>query len=231
VRIPLTREIRPHRGRQTGGLNLHPATLGIAVLALLAVVGLAGCASLKPGTTERPVPTSDSRELAWSARQEAITALEGFRLSGRAALQSERAGWTARLDWQQGPQIWTMELSGPFNQGTVRLAGDDSGVSLESDGERIVALSIQALLGDNLGWRVPLESLRFWVLGLPAPQWPVEDLQLDAAGRLTDVRQGPWRLSVLAYMDDTPLALPRRVYVNGEAADLRLVVRSWGTAP
>ncbi len=199
-------------------------------VALLAAA-LSGCAALRPDFVARSVPPPDPQALAWASRQEALTALPGFDLSGRAALQSDGTGWSARLDWQQGPETWAMELSGPFNQGTLRLASDGSAVSLESGGQRIVAPSVEILLGESLGWRVPVESLRFWVLGLPAPQWPAEDLRLDASGRMTDVRQGPWRLSVLAYMDDTPLALPRRIYVNGEAAELRLVVQSWGKMP
>jgi outer membrane lipoprotein LolB len=202
-----------------------------AIAIVLCAIGLSGCASFKPGRAMAPEPGGDARVQAWSARREALAALPGFGLSGRAALQSAGEGWSARLDWQQGPAAWTMELSGPFNQGTLRLAGGNGKVRLESGSERVEAASLEALLGERLGWRIPLESLRFWVLGLPAPQWPIEDLRLDAAGRLTDVRQGPWRLSVLAYMDDAPLALPRRVYVNGEAAELRLVVQSWEASP
>jgi len=212
--------------------NLRP--LRVCAVLLLAS-GLSACASLRPGGASVPAPVpapvDDPRELAWAQRRQDLSALSGFSLSGRAALQSAGGGWSARLDWEQGPLDWTMELSGPFNQGTLRLAGGAEGVSLESGSERVVAPSLEALLGDSLGWRVPVESLRWWVLGLPAPQWPVEDLRLDAAGRLTDVRQGPWRLSVLAYTDEAPLALPRRIYVNGETAELRLVVQTWGPPP
>lgn len=209
----------------------HAPRLLHACLIVLTAIGLSGCASLRPGAVAPPASTSVTREIAWAERRQQLEALTGFSLSGRAALQSEGGGWSARLDWQQGPEDWTMELSGPFNQGTLRLAGDAEGVSLESGKERMVAPSLEALLGDSLGWRVPVDSLRFWVLGLPAPQWPVDDLRLDAAGRLTDVRQGPWRLSILAYTDETPLALPRRIYLNGATAELRLVVRAWERLP
>jgi outer membrane lipoprotein LolB len=154
------------------------------------------------------------------------------RLSGSsAALQSGDKGWSARIDWRQGPVTWSMELVGPLNQGAVRLSGDGAGVVLESEGERAVAPDLEALIGESLGWRVPVEALRWWVLGLPAPDWPAEDVRLDESGRLLDVRQGPWRLSVLSYVDASPLALPRKLYVNGKAAELRMVVARWGEAP
>jgi outer membrane lipoprotein LolB len=211
-----------------------PTAPGHWLAALLCVLGvgpLSGCASLGAPVSVDEAAPQDAAQAAWMLRQQALAEVTGFRLSGRAALQSGATGWSARLEWVQQAADWSMELVGPLNQGTVRMSGDARQVVVESEGERVAAPNLEALIGDSLGWRVPIEALRWWVLGLPAPDWPAEGLRLDEAGRLTDVRQGPWRLSVLSYVDDSPLALPRKIYVNGEAAELRLVVARWSDPP
>jgi outer membrane lipoprotein LolB len=195
------------------------------LLLLLAALTLSGCSTLAPQQQASPAPPTEVDP--WALRQASLAASTGFSLSGRAAVQSGDAGWSASLDWVQSGADFQMQLTGPFNQGTVRLEGGTEGVVLSSDGRSLSAPDVDALLGEELGWKVPVAALRYWVLGLPAPEWSTEQLRLDDAGRLTDVRQGPWRLSVLRYADDGPLALPAKVFVMSDQASLRLVIQSF----
>src|SRR3546814_20340657 len=52
-------------------------------------------------------------------------------------------------------------------------------------------------------------GLRWWVLGLPAPNAPAQ-IELDAQGRLAALTQVGWTLQYQEYQDVGGIALPRR---------------------
>jgi outer membrane lipoprotein LolB len=81
---------------------------------------------------------------------------------------------------------------------------------------------------------LPLESLRYWVRGVPDPA-SAADERLDAsAARLAGLAQGGWTVDYAAYVEDPAAgALPRRLSAVREGTRLRLVIEAWapGTAP
>lgn len=187
---------------------------------LLVLLLLAGCTSAPP----RPLPTDS--QLAWQQRQQRMAEVDEWRLSGRLAIQAGHEGWHARINWRQQQQDYAIMLIAPLGQGSLRLDGNDSVVTLRTDeGQSVSAADPTALLEQQFGWRVPVAALRYWVLGIPAPG--AREEQVDEYGRLIHLEQGEWEIRFLDYETQQGLEVPGRVFVNNHQAKVKLVISEW----
>lgn len=190
----------------------------------LALLLLAGCSVAPP----RPQP-ADSQQ-AWQQHQQKLTALNNWRLTGRLGIQSGHEGWHVSLDWQQNNGDYTIRITAPLGQGSLLLQGDATSVLLQtSEGETVSAEDPGQLLYQEFGWKVPVASLRYWVLGLPAPGESVE--ALDEYGRLSHLQQAGWEIEFLDYEVQHGVELPGRVFVSNHQAKVRLVINEWQFRP
>lgn len=197
----------------------------IAALCLL----LAGCAT--PPSRPAAPPASGPEQL-WSQRRQALSALRGFTLEARAAVQRGSEGGSVRLRWHEAGTVTELRFSAPLAQGTYQLRRDSGGVLLVApDGKRYGAGSLEELMSRHLQWSFPVAGARYWVLGLPDPSAPVGQLRLDDRGRLTDLAQAGWRVSVLAYREQQALELPSRLLLAAGDLQLRLVIDQWTLDP
>ena len=96
-------------------------------------------------------------------------------------------GWQASLDWRQRGEASEVHLAGPFGIGALTLEVTPAGLSLNgappSD-------AVVAQLQERLGFELPLDNLRYWLLGVPDPSSAFEltrneqDRALHLAGGL-----------------------------------------------
>jgi len=178
----------------------------IALLAL--VVLLAGCVTTPPPAGAPPP------EVQWI-------------LHGRLAAHAGDEQWFGNFTWQQRPHGYRIELSGPLGQGAVRLREDADGATLEMASDEIYRDSdTENLLRRHLGWFLPVNGLRSWIVGEPAPG-AVEGLQRDANGRMVELDQDGWRIALDRYRSVDGRELPHRVKLERAELRLRLVIDSW----
>ncbi|MBM4227648.1 MAG: outer membrane lipoprotein LolB [Gammaproteobacteria bacterium] len=208
-------------------LRVWARVLPGAVLLLL----LGACASVTP-----PPPTAQSTTppvvSPWEQRVALLTPRQHFALRGRIAVEREREGGQAQLQWAQQGEYFDLRLMAPLSQGSFLLAGDALEVSLTApDGKVYTAPDLDTLMTRHLQWALPVAGARYWILGLPVPGRPTTQLSLDEDGRLTDLAQDGWRISVLEYQNVNGVDLPRRLFLLGNTLKLRIVVTAWTEAP
>jgi outer membrane lipoprotein LolB len=179
-------------------------------------------------TPVRP-PVADPQQ-AWQQHHSVLAALQQWQLFGRLAIQTGDEGWHASLNWLQQQQHYSIQLIAPLGQGTIQLQGDDQQVILDTGEDNpILASDPEALLFREFGWRVPVASLRYWVLGLPAPGKSRHEL--DSYGRLARLFQNGWEIHFFDYDATDELELPGKIFINNHRAKVRLVVNRWELAP
>lgn len=175
-------------------------------------------------------PVADP-EIAWQERQYRLASLSDWTLSGRLGIQSDHEAWHVSINWEQQQQNYAILLSAPLGQGSLKLSGDADTVTLQTDeGESVSASDPGELLYRQFGWKVPVKSLRYWVLGVPAPGNQREE-QLDEYGRLVQLQQDGWEIRFLDYESRMGIELPGRVFVNNHKAKVRLVISDWQPLP
>ena len=175
---------------------------------LLALSLLTGCASLQGPVTEAADPTAVNA--AWSARQQQLSSLSGFELIGRVAVTG--GGLSGALRWQQQGEVFRVRIAGPFGAGALSMEGTPAQVAIKGKDIDLVTDQPEQVLAARTGWRLPLGSLRWWVLGLPAPDVALPaSVTLDAQGRALALQQRGWTLRYSHYREDLLPAMPGRI--------------------
>jgi outer membrane lipoprotein LolB len=194
------------------------------LILLVFFLAFGGCASLPTQTGDG----SPAAREAWQARQDHLKGLKRWTLTGRMAVQNGREGGTGQLSWAQTEEAYNIQLRAPMGQGTFELAGHPAGVSLRTGRNQIVrAAAAEDLLQRQLGWSAPVSGLRYWLMGLPQPGLNVDKLQIDSAGRLTDLEQGGWRISVSQYRPYGRTELPSKISIENGRLKMRLAALDW----
>jgi outer membrane lipoprotein LolB len=154
-----------------------------------------------------------------------ICALEVWTLDGRVAVQTGQEGWNANLHWEHDRLQDRVRIFGPFSQGAVSVVLQGNLIYInEGNGNTELSHDPDSALRERVGFPVPLRSLRYWLLGVPA-----QKTESDAAAAVAGdgfVQQG-WTLSYSGAYRADGFTVPARMVANSEHARLKLVVDSW----
>jgi len=189
-------------------------------LPLLLGLGLSACA-LQPA----PMPPPQS----WAKRQAELVTLVHFNLSGRIS-SNAAAVPSARLNWRQTGPSFEALLSGPFGAGAVSISGTPEDVLLRNSQETVRTAQPEAWLRERVGWSLPVRSLRYWVLGLPAPGDYVQQVW-DDRQRLGVLVQSGWTLKFEQYQLVERWELPRLLVLERGDLRVKLLIDEWRDLP
>ena len=186
-----------------------------AVLVLLCCAGLAACVT----TRQAPAPPA----AGWEQRVAQLQALSAWQLDGRAAVAVGTQGWQATLNWRQRGDSAEVHLSGPFGVGALMLASTPAGLSLNGAPPSEAVL---AQLQERLGFDLPIDHLRFWLLGVPDPA-AAFDLKRNAQDRASQLIQAGWSIDYDRYMAVDGDLLPAQLALSRETVRVRIAVDRW----
>ena len=181
------------------------------------------------GCATQPTLTPESAQ-AWQQRQTTLTALHTWEAEGRIGVISGQEGWHASLQWVQQPASYEIQLIGPLGQGRVHIRGNAQQTEVQTqDGQTWAAADADESVAQILGVRLPVNGLRYWILGLPAPQPAPTNVQTDTAGRLAYLEQDGWVIEYPAYLPTTRLnlELPERISARRAELNVKLVITQW----
>jgi outer membrane lipoprotein LolB len=159
--------------------------------------------------------------------------VHGWQLDGRAAVALSQPGaaggpggtqgWQAALSWREKNATAEVHLSGPLGIGAVVLTQTPQGVSLNGAAP---SDAVMAQIQDRLGFTPPLDSLRFWLLGVPDPSTSSE-LVRNEADRALKLTQAGWTIDYDRYMPVNGDVLPAHVVLSREGIRVRIAVDHW----
>ncbi|MGD8708859.1 MAG: lipoprotein insertase outer membrane protein LolB [Ectothiorhodospiraceae bacterium] len=189
--------------------------LGGILLAAALTVFVAGCATAPPEPTG-PVLAN------WTGPDVPAD----WALLGRAAVDTGGRSGTVTVRWKQNDGNYRVDMRAPLGAGAVRIEGNGSHVVVRtSDGERYEGRSARTLLSRHTGYDLPVESLAWWVRGVPAPGH--NEVILDGRGRPTELMQSGWRVSYSSWERVHGYWLPAKLAVERGDIKVRMAVRRW----
>lgn len=163
------------------------------------------------------------------AEREKLRAVSAWVMEGRIAVRTPDDAWSANLEWRHEGGEDRMMLNGPFAQRAATIRYTKKFISFEAaDGSRAESADPEALLLERLGFAVPLDALRYWVLALPVPDqefFPRPSSETPAA--LADFDQAGWSLRYDSFMQEGRWAVPRKMVIQGRGVVLKLIVDRW----
>lgn len=162
----------------------------------------------------------------------ALSELESWGLRGRVALNREGRGAQANVLWSQEGPLSQLELSGPWGVGAERVRIEGGDVNLFSEGDW-VSMCSPGMRIDELEMlcdSAPLQSLPYWLRGLPDPGSPFIEYS-SGQGAAREFRQDGWRVEVNALARSGDLAVPRRLSITGPGASMKVAITNWELPP
>ena len=171
-------------------------------------------------------PSTASRA-SWEQRAGELQKAEGWQLDGRVAVALGTQGWQATINWRQRNDLSEAHLAGPFGIGALVLNRTPAGLSLNgaAPGETVLAQ-----LRERLGFDMPVDHLRYWLLGVPDPGAPFELVRNDHDRALTLAQDG-WSIAYDRYMTSAGDVLPALIVATRAGARVRIVVDRWEWQP
>ncbi len=179
---------------------------------LLAVLSLSACTTV-------PVETNEEYS---AAERKYLYDQSSWSFEGRLAVSSEKESWSANVAWDHDSVVEKLKLSGPLGQGAVLLTLTNGKVAIDhGNGNIQYSDKPEEIINRELGVFVPVNSLRFWVLGLPEP---VNIYQLVGQGFV----QSGWLVEFKQMQSIEGKSMPKKIEINKQGVRLKLFVDSWG---
>ena len=191
---------------------------------------LAGCEMLMEIIPyERDTAAPDT---TWQAHARELSRFQNWSMLGVLAVRSGGDASRVTMRWRQTRDSYLVRFMGPLGVGLLEVEGSASGAEARyPNGRRASAASPETLLEQEIGWTVPLQGLRYWIVGAPAPDGATSKMELDDHGRLARLEQAGWTVVYERYGDLDDLALPERMRFSNESVDATVVVRRWKSEP
>ncbi len=189
-----------------------------APLAALAL--LAGCA------THPVAPTATggapSADVITTQAAHAYTGRFAVRYDDRLGKQQNAYG---NFEWHETGNAITLELRSPLGQTLAVVRSSPQNASLEMPGRAPrFAADVGQLMQDTLGFALPLDGLRYWMLPQPSPSSPA-DVTRAGGSHLKQIRQDGWTIDYVAYADAPASGVKRMNLTRAEPPlDIKLVL-------
>jgi outer membrane lipoprotein LolB len=176
----------------------------IRILLSVALLVLSGCATVLPPVQSESVP---------------------FALNGRIKVVHDGTSDSAGLRWIHLAQSDEILLLTPLGQTVARIYRDNTHATLDEGDKHYSDTDIEPLMMQVLGWRLQLDALHHWVLGMKTADDTIIDY--DKLGRITVLRQDGWEVQYMSFADETAHSLPRRMLLTRPDLQLTLLIDEW----
>jgi outer membrane lipoprotein LolB len=184
-------------------------------------------------TAPQPVPPGAAPEqviAGWPAREALLQERSQFTAQGRIGVAAGADGFNGHLRWIQDGARSTISPDGPLGVGGARITSEPGLLTLTTpSGAALDSQAAQDELVRRMGFEPPLQSLRYWLQGVPDPAGPSTETT-DAQGYLASLAQSGWTLTCSAYMQTAAGALPQKLTLVRGTVRVRLIIESW-TSP
>jgi len=155
--------------------------------------------------------------------------VDRFELGGRVAVKLDGRGYSARLRWRHVADSDAIWLYSPVGSTIATLTADGELATLvTSEQETYQSADVQSLTRDVLGWDLPLNGLKYWVLGRVDPGLRVETIERDEQLRIRHLVQGGWDINFVGYEPER--SLPSSMVLRFGDLRMRLLIDRWNVA-
>jgi outer membrane lipoprotein LolB len=178
--------------------------------------------------TQLPKIDAGLKSRLWLEHQLAVGKIQSWNIKGRVAVKNDRESGTVTLLWDQFISNYELRFIAPLGQGTYILTGSPGGVVMKDPKNKItMAETAEQILREGLGWDVHLDGLKYWVRGLPEPDIRYSELLLDDKGRLSNMEQSGFNISVSKYIEQEGVSLPEKLTIKSDNLKLKVIIQNW----
>ncbi len=193
------------------------------ILAVLAPLLLAACAPQQLVRNKGDAASLAQQE----AREQQLADANHWTLQGRLFVSNGQDNGTGSFTWTQNGDHYEFTLRAPITGKSFRLVGGSDGAELDGlDGGPQRGPDAEVLMHRALGWNVPLDELRAWVLGVRAKDAAAE-LSFGDDKLPSLLQQDGWAVSYPAWDTTRQPPLPTKVFADKPPYKVKLAIESW----
>jgi outer membrane lipoprotein LolB len=164
---------------------------------------------------------------SWDSRSAVLGSIREWEFKGRIAVKAGDEGFNGKFNWSQRDDAFSATVGGPLGLGTVRIEGGGRSVVLtDKDGVETILTDAELELRNRYGWTIPVESLRYWALGIPDPTMAAVT-EFDGHGRPVRLEQSDWTVEISRYREGGGQQMPRILSVTNPDTRVRMVIDKW----
>jgi outer membrane lipoprotein LolB len=146
----------------------------------------------------------------------------------RIALVAQGQGGNGSFVWQQRSERTELMVRGPLGAGGLQVITDGELLELaDSSGQPLDGAAARAELERRLGVALPLAELRYWMLGVPAPQETAGPVEKPEGAMTPGFIQRGWTVSYETVGEQAGWRLPSRLSATMGNTRVRIVVDDW----
>ena len=191
-------------------------------LIVFVLILISSCSTVQIAKNQDQISHTSSNNLSKSS---------GFQLFGKLGFKSSSTAGSARFDWLQQLNMYTITISGPLGSNRAILKGNESHAEMQIQGKYIYG-SPQDLSSELLGASLPLGLMRFWVMGMPAPN---HSFTKDTFYKNTEIYSGflqlDWQLDFSRHKFFDAMYLPTRIQGSNQDHSFTLIIKNWRNIP
>ena len=159
-------------------------------------------------------------------------AIHSWQIDGRISIvPSQGEAMQGGLSWVQNKHNFSLSLSGPFGQGGVKITQTaQQPIMVKTAEAEYQTDAPERWMEENFGWSVPVDALRYWVLGEAKPDVGFQK-KFDADGNLVQLIQADWVVDFKRYQQVQGVHLPVKIFMQHPQMKVRLVIGEWFLSP
>ena len=121
--------------------------------------------------------------------------LNQWDLTAKFSVSTAAGTDSGSIRWILNPNEERLDVLSPTGSVIAQLTMTETEARLKTDDRETVAKDAETLFREVMDLSLPLAALRYWVRGLDAPDLPLESVEKDGEGRITDLTQDGWQLA------------------------------------
>ncbi|MFK7829124.1 MAG: lipoprotein insertase outer membrane protein LolB [Congregibacter sp.] len=219
---------------RTNGLaartRLAALALAIAISAACTTQTTAPGGAPSSNVPDEPPPSEvPDEETRWAQRVSLLSNWSEWRVRGKVAYRIPEDAGSANLHWSQLEDASTLRLSGPLGAASTRITNEGALLRVRRDGiERLYPADAAPWLPGKRLLPVPIQSVHYWLRGVPDPDIPIDQLEHDDALAIA-ITQAGWQIKYLEYRIYKGTSMPLRLQLTAPDSELMLtvVLRAW----
>ena len=191
------------------------------ILTLFLSLTLAGC-SLLPWSSD-----DDAEVLTFLPADQ----LNQWDLTAKFSVSTKDGIESGSIRWILNPDEERLDVLSPTGSVVAQLTMTESEARLKTDDRETVAKDADTLFKDVMDISLPVNALRYWVRGLDSPDLPLESVEKDGEGRITELSQDGWQLAyngnISIESGSHRFEVPRRLTATRGDIEIRWASTEW----
>ena len=174
----------------------------------------------------KSVPEPDDPN--WLAHKARIMEMTEWHVQGRFSAHNESENWAGHFQWLNETNNYVVNISAPMSGGSLIIRGDAEEARIILDEETSYSADdANYLLYTYTGLRLPINELKYWLKGVPAPEENISLIKLDSNGKLAKLAQQNWTIDFKRYRKQGEIEIPDKIFLENHEFDVRLSIRRW----